>query len=62
MIVHVDWRTWLVSPMLAHHPSADPEPWRALLQEQGFALEEEGTPFTTGGDFVMRQPFADHGS
>jgi SAM-dependent methyltransferase len=47
MVVHVDWRTWLVSPMLAHHPSADPEPWRVLLREHGFALEEEGTPFTT---------------
>ncbi len=47
MIIHVDWRTWLVSPLLAHHPSQRPEPWRALLQENGFTLEEEGTPFTT---------------
>ena len=47
MIIHVDWRTWLVSPLLAHHPSQDPEPWRALLREHGFSLEEEGTPFTT---------------
>ena len=47
MIIHVDWKTWLVSPMLAHHPSQNPEPWRTLLQENGFNLEEEGTRFTT---------------
>ena len=44
MLVQVDWKTWLVSPLLAHHPSQDPEPWRALLRENGFSLEEEGTP------------------
>ena len=42
MIIHVDWKTWLVSPLLAHHPSQNPEPWRALLQEHGFTVEEEG--------------------
>lgn len=47
MIIRVDWRTWLVSPVLAHHPSQRPEPWRALLQENGFTLEQEGTPFAT---------------
>jgi len=47
MIVHVDWKTWVVSPMLAHHPSQSPEPWRQLLQENGFTLEAEGTPFAT---------------
>jgi len=47
MIIQVDWRTWFVSPPLAHHPSQKPEPWRALLQEHGFTIEEEGTPFTT---------------
>ena len=47
VIIHVDWRTWFVSPLLAHHPSQRPEPWRALLQEHGFSLEEEGTQFTT---------------
>jgi SAM-dependent methyltransferase len=47
MIVSVDWRTWLVSPLLAHHPSQSPEPWRDLLQQSGFTVEEEGTPFTT---------------
>ena len=47
MIVQVDWRTWLVSPLLAHHPSQNPEPWRAWLREAGFSLEEEGTPFST---------------
>jgi hypothetical protein len=33
--------------VLGHHPSQTPEPWRALLQENGFTLEEEGTKFTT---------------
>jgi SAM-dependent methyltransferase len=47
MIIHVDWRTWLVSPVLAHHPSQSPEPWRALLRQSGFTVEEEGTRFTT---------------
>jgi SAM-dependent methyltransferase len=47
MIIKVDWRTWLVSPLLAHHPSQRPEPWRAVLKENGFSVEEEGTPFTT---------------
>jgi SAM-dependent methyltransferase len=46
-IIRVDWKTWLVSPLLAHHPSQDPEPWRALLRDNGFTLQEEGTPFTT---------------
>ena len=47
MVIRVDWRTWLVSPLLAHHPSQNPEPWRALLQEHGFDVQEEGTPFAT---------------
>jgi SAM-dependent methyltransferase len=47
MIIQVDWKTWLVSPLLAHHPSQNPEPWRVLLKEQGFTLQEEGTAFTT---------------
>ena len=56
MIIHVDWRTWLVSPLLAHHPSQDPEPWRALLQQHGFVLEEEGTRFTTLYFLAKKQP------
>jgi SAM-dependent methyltransferase len=47
MIVQVDWSTWLISPLLAHHPSQNPEPWRAMLREHGLTLEEEGTGFTT---------------
>ena len=47
LIVHVDWKTWLVSPLLAHHPSQNPESWRALLQENGLHVEEEGMRFTT---------------
>jgi SAM-dependent methyltransferase len=65
MIIHVDWKTWLVSPLLAHHPSENPEPWRALLQESGFTLEEEGTRFTTLYFFAKKQagsPAADRRS
>jgi SAM-dependent methyltransferase len=47
MLVQVDWKTWVVSPLLAHHPSQDPEPWRVWLRESGFTLEEEGTQFST---------------
>jgi arsenite methyltransferase len=47
MIIRVDWRTWAVSPLLAHHPSQRPEPWRELLGQHGFEVQEEGTPFTT---------------
>jgi SAM-dependent methyltransferase len=47
MIIHVDWKTWLVSPLLAHHPSQNPEPWRALLHEHGFTVQDEGMPFAT---------------
>jgi SAM-dependent methyltransferase len=47
MIIRVDWKTWLVSPLLAHHPSQNPEPWRTFLQENGFMLKEEGTSFAT---------------
>ena len=47
MVIQVDWRTWLVSPLLAHHPSQDPEPWRAWLRDNGFRLEEEGTRLST---------------
>jgi SAM-dependent methyltransferase len=56
MIIHVDWKTWLVSPVLAHHPSQNPEPWRALLRENGFTLEEEGTPLTTLYFLAKKQP------
>lgn len=56
MIVQVDWRTWLVSPVLAHHPSQHPEAWRALLQENGFSLEEEGTRFATLYFLAKKQP------
>lgn len=47
MLVQVDWRTWVISPLLAHHPSQDPEPWRVMLRDHGFTLEEEGAPFST---------------
>jgi SAM-dependent methyltransferase len=47
MVIQVDWRTWLISPLLAHHPSQDPEPWRGWLRENGFSLEEEGTRLST---------------
>jgi ubiquinone/menaquinone biosynthesis C-methylase UbiE len=47
MVIQVDWRTWVVSPLLAHHPSQNPEPWREWLRENGFSLEEEGTRLST---------------
>jgi ubiquinone/menaquinone biosynthesis C-methylase UbiE len=47
MVVRVDWRTWVVPPMLAHRPSADPEPRRVLLKEHSFSIEEAGAPFST---------------
>ncbi len=56
MIIHVDWRTWLVSPLLAHHPSQSPEPWRALLHEHGFDLQEEGTELATLYFFAKKRP------
>ena len=47
MVIQVDWRTWFVAPLLAHHPSQEPEPWRGWLRENGFTLEEEGTGLAT---------------
>jgi SAM-dependent methyltransferase len=43
LIVNADWLTWLTSPhALAHHPRPDPAQWRVLLEQGGFAIEEEG--------------------
>ena len=61
MIIRVDWRTWLVSPILAHHPSQNPEPWRQMLRESGFTVEEEGTPFTTLYFLAKKQDSAPSG-
>ena len=44
LIVNADWITWVVSPhAIAHHPRQDPARWRAMLEDAGFAIEEEGT-------------------
>lgn len=44
LIVNVDLVTMLVSPhALAHHPRQDPARWRIMLENGGFAVEEEGT-------------------
>ena len=44
LIVNVDWITRLFSPhALGHHPRQDPARWRAMLEQAGFAVEEEGT-------------------
>jgi SAM-dependent methyltransferase len=56
LVVQVDWRTWLVSPLLAHHPSQSPEPWRAWLREGGFSLEEDGTAFSTLYLLARKEP------
>jgi len=43
LIVDANWLTWLVSPhAIAHHPAPDPGRWRALLEQGGFVVEEEG--------------------
>lgn len=44
LIVNADWMTRLFSPhALGHHPSQDPARWHAMLEQSGFAVEEEGT-------------------
>ena len=44
LIVNADWMTRLFSPhALGHHPRQDPARWRTLLDQAGFAIEEEGT-------------------
>lgn len=44
MIVNVDWLARLASPhAIAHHARQDPARWRALLEQGGFEIEEEGT-------------------
>ena len=58
MIVHVDWRTWLVSPMLAHHPSADPEPGAPCFRSRGSPSKRKArrlrrcTSWRRSADFV----------
>ena len=47
LLVHVDWTTWLVSPVLAHHPSQTPESWRTVLRDSGFTIQEDGIRFGT---------------
>jgi SAM-dependent methyltransferase len=42
-IVNVDWLVKLTSPHgLAHHPPQDPARWRSMLEQSGFAMEEDG--------------------
>jgi SAM-dependent methyltransferase len=42
-IVNVDWLTRLASPhAMAHHRPQDPDRWRTLLEQGGFAVEEDG--------------------
>lgn len=44
LIVNVDWWTRVFSPhAIAHHPRQDPAEWRALLEQGGFEVEQEGT-------------------
>lgn len=42
-VVRVDWWMILVSPILAHHRSADPGQWQGYLRDAGFQLEKQGT-------------------
>jgi hypothetical protein len=39
----VDGWVWFASPPLAHHPRANPQQWRTMLQAAGFEITEEGT-------------------
>jgi SAM-dependent methyltransferase len=43
MIINVDWWALLTSPPMAHHPRANPERWRAMLETAGFEIVEQGT-------------------
>jgi SAM-dependent methyltransferase len=43
MIVNVDWWTWLVNPLIAHHPPANVERWRGDLDRAGFTVAKEST-------------------
>jgi SAM-dependent methyltransferase len=44
LIVNADWLTRFFSPhAIGHHPRQDPARWRTLLDQAGFAIEEEGT-------------------
>jgi arsenite methyltransferase len=44
MIVNADWLMRIASPhAIGHHPPADPARWRALLEQAGFVVEEQGT-------------------
>jgi SAM-dependent methyltransferase len=42
-VVHIDWWMMLVSPVLAHHPSADPQRWHRMLTDAGFDIRAQGT-------------------
>jgi SAM-dependent methyltransferase len=43
LIVNVDWWSRVFSPhAVAHHPRQDPARWRALLEQAGFVIDEEG--------------------
>ncbi|HLG55340.1 MAG TPA: class I SAM-dependent methyltransferase [Vicinamibacterales bacterium] len=43
MIVNVDWWVLLTSPAMAHHPRADPNHWRTMIETAGFEIVEQGT-------------------
>lgn len=44
MVVNVDTWAWFASPhALGHHPKADPDRWRAMLETAGFDIVEQGT-------------------
>jgi hypothetical protein len=43
LIVEASRWTMLVSPPLAHHAKPDLARWRALLQQHGFTILDEGT-------------------
>lgn len=43
MVVNVDAWTWLMNPLIAHHPPVVIERWHGELDQAGFDIEREGT-------------------
>jgi len=44
MVVNVDaWMRFASPHAMGHHPAADPNRWRGLLESAGFTIVEQGT-------------------
>ena len=59
-VVNVDRWVLFTSPAIAHHPRADPQRWRTMLEAAGLEILEQGT--TPGSlHFLTRKPMAASG-